>query len=74
MRTTVTLDGRTVAEVMKMTAAKTKTKAVAMALDEFIRRTKIDILRSMLGKVELDVRAIEELREADRRETEEIDG
>ena len=67
MRTTVTLDGKLVSEVLKMTAAKNKTKAVALALDEYIRRQKIDKLRALLGHVQFDMDAVEAFHEADRK-------
>ncbi|MBZ0274379.1 type II toxin-antitoxin system VapB family antitoxin [bacterium] len=73
MRTTVTLDEALVKEVMKVTPAKTKTAAVAQALREHIRQRRIDELRSLLGKVDLDAKSLEELREADIRELEELD-
>jgi len=63
MRTTVTLDDDLVTEIMKATSAKTKTRAVTIALEQFVRRTKIDALRSLLGTVDVDPRPFSQLRE-----------
>ncbi len=63
MRTTLTLDEGLVAEVMKATTAKTKTKAVTMALKQFVRRSKIDTLRSLLGTIQVDPEPFIKLRE-----------
>jgi Arc/MetJ family transcription regulator len=63
MRTTLTLDDELVTEVMKATSAKTKTRAVTIALEQFVRRQKIDALRSMLGTLDLDPEPFCRLRE-----------
>lgn len=71
MRTTVTLDEKLVREVMKTTAARTKTGAVTRALQEHVRRMRIDKLRSLLGKVEIDSEGLKELREMELQEAED---
>lgn len=71
MRTTVTLDEALVREIMKVTAAKTKTAAVTAALREHARRSRIDQLRSLLGKIDFDAKSLDELREAEIREAEQ---
>lgn len=71
MRTTVTLDEALVREIMKVTAAKTKTAAVTVALQEHARRSRIDQLRSLLGKVNIDAKSLQELRDAELREAEQ---
>lgn len=53
MRTTLDVDEKLLAEVVKATRANSKSKAVNKALDEYIRRRKIDELRAMLGTVDL---------------------
>jgi len=63
MRTTLTLDEKLVTEVMKVTSAKTKTKAVTIALEQFVRRKKIDALRSLLGTLDVDPEPFANLRE-----------
>ncbi|MDP8256651.1 MAG: type II toxin-antitoxin system VapB family antitoxin [Candidatus Alcyoniella australis] len=73
MRTTVTLDEGLVREVMSVTSAKTKTAAVALALREHVRRKRIEKLRSILGKVDIDAVDLENLRAEELREAEWID-
>ena len=53
MRTTLDLDEELVAELMKTTAAKTKTEAIHVAMAELIRRKKIEQLKTMSGKVKI---------------------
>ena len=74
MRTTVTLDQGIVNEVMEATSSKTKTKAVTLALKEYIRRKKIEKLRFLLGKVDFDEQAADRLRELEIKEGEDLDG
>ena len=52
MRTSITLDEELVAEVMKVTPAKTKTRSVTIALKEYVKRKRIEKLRSLLGNVD----------------------
>ena len=66
MRTTLDLDPKLLEEVVKATGQRSKTKAVSKALEQYIRRTKINELRAMAGKIHLDDTR-EEQREADRR-------
>ena len=67
MRTTVTLDENLVRELVKLSEAKTKTAAVAFAVQEQIRRAKLKKLASLLGTVTVDVKAINESNKADMR-------
>ena len=67
MRTTVTLDENLVRELVSLSEAKTKTAAVAFAVQEQIRRAKLKKLASLLGTVTVDEKAIEESNEADMR-------
>ena len=62
MRTTLSLDDGLIKELMETTKAKTKTKAIHLAISEFLRRKKIEGLLSLEGKihVELDWRQLEE--------------
>ena len=69
MRTTVTLDENLVRELVKLSDAKTKTAAVAFAVQEQIRRTKLKKLASLLGTVTIDLKAINESNQADMRRT-----
>ena len=65
MRTTVTLDGNLVRELVKFSGAKTKTAAVALAVKEQIRRAKLKKLAGLLGTVAVDEKAIAESNIAD---------
>ncbi len=67
MRTTVTLDENLVRELLRLSDAKTKTAAVAFAVQEQIRRAKLKKLASLLGTVTVDVKAINESNKADMR-------
>jgi hypothetical protein len=67
MRTTVTLDEKLVKELVKFTDAKTKTAAVAIAVNEQIRRAKLKKLAGLLGTVAVDEKAINESNKADMR-------
>ena len=53
MRTTLDIDNRLLEEVAKTTGEKTLSKAVSRALEEFIRRRKIERLIELAGKIEL---------------------
>ena len=66
MRTTLDLDPELLEEVVRATGQRSKTKAVSKALEQYIRRTKINELRAMAGKFQLDDTR-EEQRTADRR-------
>ena len=67
MRTTVTLDENLMREPVKLSDAKTKTAAVAFAVQEQIRRAKLKKLASLLGTFRADVRATIESNKADMR-------
>ena len=53
MRTTLDIDNRLLEEVAKTTGEKTLSKAVSRALEEFIRRRKIERLIELAGKIDL---------------------
>lgn len=55
MRTTINIDDQTLDFVMKETGAPTKTEAVRQALEDYVRRRKIEKLISLGGKVKFDV-------------------
>jgi Arc/MetJ family transcription regulator len=54
MRTTLNIDEKLLEEIVKATGEKTRSKAVNKALDEYIRGMKIDQLRAMAGRAQLD--------------------
>jgi Arc/MetJ family transcription regulator len=55
MRTTLDLDEGLVKELVKVTKAKTKTKAIHIAISEFLRRKRIEGLLALEGKLHLDL-------------------
>ncbi len=67
MRTNVTLDESLVSELFALSGEKTKTGAVAAAVREQIRRSKLRALAKMLGRVEVDAKSIHADEEADLR-------
>ena len=54
MRTNLDIDSTLIESVVEATGEKTKSKAVTMALQEYIRRTKIDGLRTIAGRLFLE--------------------
>ena len=74
MRTTVTIDESLVRELLKFSGAKTKTAAVAFAVKEQIRRAKLKKLAGLLGKVDVDEKAIQESNQADMRRVQWLEG
>ncbi len=55
MRTTLNIDDNIMKFVMEETQAPTKTEAVRQALEDFVRRRKIEKLIALGGKVRFDV-------------------
>ena len=55
MRTTLNLDERLIKDLMAATKAKTKTEAIHQALTEFVRRMRRERLKSLSGKIHLDL-------------------
>lgn len=55
MRTTLDLNEKLIRELMDVTSAKTKTEAIHQAASELIRRKKLDQLKSLSGKIHLDL-------------------
>lgn len=53
MRTTLDIDEKLLEEVGKLTGEKSKSKAVNKALEEYLRWTAIEGLRSLAGKIDL---------------------
>jgi hypothetical protein len=62
MRTTLNLSDTLIAQLMKVSGARTKTEAIHLAISEFIRQKKLAKLRSLSGKlrIDLDWREMEE--------------
>ena len=59
MRATVTIDKDMLDQLLKETGAKSKATAVKRAIHEYLRRRKIDKIKSMKGKLEFDLTADE---------------
>jgi len=54
MRATLNIPDDLISEVQKATGEKSKTKAIAIAMKEFIRQKKIKQLIALRGKVQID--------------------
>jgi hypothetical protein len=65
VRTNVVLEERKVAVLMRLMRTKTKTAAVARAVDEQIRREKLARLAALLGRVEIDEEKIGAMEQAE---------
>lgn len=55
MKATLNLPDNLVQEAMKIAHTKTKTKVIILALEEFIRKSKISDLKKYKGKVDLKI-------------------
>jgi len=65
MRSTITIEKDILDELLKETKAKSKVSAVREAINEYLRRKKIERIKSMKGKLEFDLTA-EEIRHYER--------
>jgi len=70
MRATLNIPDELIRELMKTTKAKTKTKAISLAIEEYTHRKKIEKLLSLQGKVDLE-ETWNALEEAELKETED---
>ncbi|HEY7466575.1 MAG TPA: type II toxin-antitoxin system VapB family antitoxin [Dehalococcoidia bacterium] len=63
MRTTVDIDPKLLEEVERIAGEKTLSKAVTRALEDYVRRRKIEELIALAGKVDIEEnwRELEEL-------------
>jgi Arc/MetJ family transcription regulator len=59
MRATVTIEKDILDELVKETKARSKATAVKTAIREYLRRKKIEKIKSMKGKLEFDLTADE---------------
>jgi Arc/MetJ family transcription regulator len=55
MRTTLDLPDDLLSEAMRLSKVRTKTGAVVLSLQELINRRKIERLRKLKGKLDLDI-------------------
>jgi Arc/MetJ family transcription regulator len=65
MRTTVTIDAEKLGELVKVSHSKTKSQAVCLAVEEYLRRQRIEELLALRGRLRFD-RAILRLRHRER--------
>ena len=57
MRATVTIEKDRLDILMKETKTKSKASAVRIAIDEYLRKKKIEKIKSMKGKLEFNLSA-----------------
>jgi len=55
MRTTLDLPGPLVNEALKVSHQKTKTGVIIAALEDFLRKNRLQGLKRFRGKVDLDI-------------------
>lgn len=65
MRATVTIDKDKLDLLMKETKSRTKTSAVKIVIDDYLRKKKIEKIKTMKGKLDFDMTA-EEIRHRER--------
>lgn len=68
MRATVTIEKDVLDELQRETRSKNKATAVKLAIREYLRRKKIEKIKSMKGKLEFDLTA-DEIRHHERQES-----
>ena len=61
MRTTMDIDAETLKKVMKTTGARTKKKAVEVAMQEFLRAKRRQELSALIGNYDEFALSLEEL-------------
>ena len=69
MRTTVTIPDPLFDELLRFTEADSRTQAIQVAVETYVRRAKLERLRALRGK--LDIKGTEASDEADLREQRE---
>jgi Arc/MetJ family transcription regulator len=55
MRTTIDIPENIMAEAMRLAGVRSKTTTVILSLQEFINHKKIEKLRALRGKIDLDI-------------------
>lgn len=65
MRATVTIEKDSLDTLVKETKSRSKASAVRIAVDDYLRRKKIEKIRSMKGKLNFDMTA-DEIRHRER--------
>lgn len=57
MRTTITIEHEIIDELLKETKARSKASAVKEAISDYLRRAKIEKIKSMKGRLAFDISA-----------------
>ena len=65
MRATITIEKDILDSILRETHAKSKASAVKIVIDDYLRRKKIEKIKSMKGKLEFD-KSAEEIRHYER--------
>ncbi len=65
MRATVTIEKDKLDTLLKETKSRSKASAVKIAIDEYLKKKKIEKIKSMRGKLEFDMTA-DEIRHRER--------
>ena len=65
MRATVTIEKDKLDDLMKETKSKSKASAVKIAINEYLKRKKIEKIKAMKGKLQFDMTA-DEIRHSER--------
>lgn len=65
MRTTVTIESATINKLVQETKAKSKTQAVTIAINDYLRRKKLEEIMRLKGRLDFELSA-EELRHFER--------
>ncbi len=73
MRLTISINDELVSDILQISEYKTKTKAINMALNEWLRVKKMQKIKSLRGKLTIQ-NNIKELRELDKKEIEDLNG
>lgn len=55
MRTTIDLPQKLIEEAMKVSHQRTKTAVIVTALEDFVRKSRIQGLKKFRGRVNLDI-------------------
>ncbi|MFN3740154.1 MAG: type II toxin-antitoxin system VapB family antitoxin [Thermodesulfovibrionales bacterium] len=65
MRATITIDKESLDELLKITRAKSKASAVRMVIEDYLKRKKIEKIKSLKGRLEFNMTA-DEIRHRER--------
>jgi len=57
MHTIVSLDSKKVNDLLSETGAKSKSEAVSVAIDDYLKRRKIEKIKALKGTLEFDLTA-----------------